>query len=377
MKRKARIVHVLHSFGTGGMENGVVNLINGLDSNEFSHIICCVSQSGDAIRRLNGQNVKIIELRKKTGNDLFLPMKISRILKEIRPDVVHTRNWGAVDGIIGAYISRVPGIVHSEHGREFSDPEGRNKRRNIIRKGLSLFVDKYIAVSENLRQWLIRDVGIRKAKITTIINGVDTERFNTRDKRQLRYKYGYEDEDFILGTVGRLDPIKDHHLLIKAYAGLYRKYRKIKLIIVGDGPCRQRLEVTTKTLGMKGNVHFLGKREDVPDILKLFDVFALSSIGEGLSNTILEAMATGIPVIATHVGGNSELVANGETGNLVPQGDIDRFAQALEQYILDKELAKKHGENGRLRVVSHFSLEKMVESYRKVYCDLLASGNAV
>lgn len=365
--KPVKIMHVIHSLDIGGLENGLVNLINTMDSNRFSHAICCISQSGRNAEKLNQQDVSIFEMKKGERSELLMPLRLARLFKKIQIDIVHTRNWGSFDGIIGAILARVPILIHGEHGRDMTDPDGSNKKRNFIRKLSSYFVIHYITVSNDLREWLIASVGIDEKKVQTIYNGVDTIKFNPDNKYLIREKYGYTSKDIIIGTVGRLDPVKDQQLLIKAFAQLKSKYLNIALLIIGDGPCRENLENLTRDLGIKQNVSFLGIRADVPELLKLMDIFVLPSIFEGISNTILEAMSIGLPVIASNVGGNPDLVVDGETGILVPREDVSALATALERYILDHATMKQHGTAGRKRAIDEFGLNRMVAQYEDMY----------
>jgi sugar transferase (PEP-CTERM/EpsH1 system associated) len=366
-----KIMHVVHALGIGGLENGVVNLINHTNPDRFKHSICCISRSGQNAENLMKKNVEIFEMKKGEARDLFLPIKLAHLFKKAKVDIVHTRNWGAIDGIIGARLAGVPIAIHGEHGREITDPQGHNKRRNLIRKGLSYFIDSYITVSQELGEWLMTEVGIDKKKVQVICNGVDTTKFNPDHKDLVRKKYSYTDKDIVIGTVGRLDPVKDQQLLIKAFAQLNSIYSKLVLLIIGDGPSWKSLEKLVDELGIRAKVHFLGARTDVPELLKLLDIFVLPSIAEGISNTILEAMATGLPVIATHVGGNPELVVDKETGYLIPKEDLGALVKSLDQYILNKHLRKQHGTAGRERAIREFSLERMIARYETLYTDLV------
>jgi sugar transferase (PEP-CTERM/EpsH1 system associated) len=370
-----RVLHVLHSLDIGGLENGVINLINTMDCVNFIHTICCISRSGRNASRLTRRDVRVFEVGKTDGRSLLLPLKLARLFQRTRADIVHTRNWGAIDGILGARLARIPIVIHGEHGREISDLDGSYASRNLIRKGLSYFVNQYITVSNQLRDWLIAVVGINEEKVQTIWNGVDTVKFNPYDKVIVRAKYGHTDEEVIIGTVGRLDPVKDQQLLIKAFARLADKYQRLKLLIVGDGPYRAPLEQLTANLGLCCNVCFFGMRMDVPELLKLFDIFVLPSLAEGISNTILEAMATGLPVVATHVGGNPELVVNEETGYLVRRGDVGALATAMEEYLVDPALMRRHGAAGRERAVKVFGIDRMVAQYQAIYTLLAAQYN--
>ena len=373
-RKKIHIMHVVYCLDIGGLENGLINLINRMDQSKFSHSICCIEQSGRIAERLGRSDVEIYEMKKGDGSKLLLPVKLARLFRGAKIDIVHTRAWGASDGIIGARLASVPIVVHGEHGRDINDPDGSNAKRNLFRKGLSYFVDRYVTVSRELQEWLIRVLGIKEKKVQTICNGVDTDKFNPEQRHLVRAQYGFGSEKVVIGTVGRLDPVKNHQLLIKAFARLNSNYGNLTLLIIGDGPWRANLEQLTRDLDLEKSVHFLGMRGDVPDLLKVLDIFVLPSIYEGISNTILEAMATGLPVIATGVGGNPELVLDGETGYLVPMEEIGALAERLERYIHNRSIMKQHGADARKRAVRDFSLDRMVAQYEKFYTELVMNN---
>jgi len=366
-----KVTQIIHSLNPGGLENGIINLVNNMDDFKFENTICCLTQGGDFEKRLN-KNIKVSKMFKKPGNDYQLYIKLIKYLKEIKPTIVHTRNWAGMDGIIAAKMARVPIIIHGEHGFEITDLISQNKKRKFIRKlVLSTIVDKIVTVSKNLKNRLINEIKIKPEKIIHIPNGVDTNKFNIYKKEFTRKKFGFKKEDFIIGIVARLDPIKNHKILISAFKEIVKNYPQTKLIIVGDGPLREELKEKSYQLGINNKVIFMGERNDVPEILKTFDVFVLPSLNEGMSNTILEAMATGIPVIASNVGGNPELVIDGETGFLFPTNDVESLVQKIKTYILYPELKQKHGYNARKRVEEEFSLDQMVRRYEELYLELV------
>jgi sugar transferase (PEP-CTERM/EpsH1 system associated) len=285
---------------------------------------------------------------------------------------VHSRNWAAFDAVVAARIARVPFVVHGEHGREMADPTGRNRRRNWARRRLAPLIDRFVTVSDDLRQWLVASVGVPGQKVVMIHNGVDVGRFGRRDRAEARLHTGLPVEGEIVGTVGRLDPVKDQVALIRAFAALAAGHPQALLVIVGDGPCRSELERVTTELGLQSRVRLLGMSADVPAVMEALDLFVLPSIAEGMSNTILEAMASGLPVVATRVGGNPEMVEDGVTGALVPVRDAAALRQALGAYFEDESLRESHGKAGRQRASALFSLDRMGSAYFGLYGELLA-----
>ena len=364
---KIKILHVLHSFNMGGLENGVVNLVNNSDQNIFAHEICCVTKSGSAALRLK-RRIPIYEMHKRDGNDWSLIPKLVKLIKNVRPDIVHTRNWGTVDSIVAAKLAGVRTVIHGEHGWNMDDPMGQNIRRRLVRKVLSGMVNYFVAVSEDIKQWMINSIGIKNTKVSKILNGVNTDKFCPIDNIGVRNSLGFSSKDIVIGTVGRLDPIKDQRLLLQAFSYLKHEKKNLCLVLVGDGPQKRNLESVKKTLPCGDRVVFLGERDDVDKILSAFDLFVLPSRNEGISNTILEAMATGLPVIATNVGGNPELVKHGHSGLLFPPGDCHALVDALNFYIEQNPyMIEIHGRNARERAIRDFSLQRMVKQYETLY----------
>jgi sugar transferase (PEP-CTERM/EpsH1 system associated) len=364
------VVHVVNSLAVGGLENGVVNLVDAT-ATRFRHVIVCMTADGPLHARLRPE-VEVIVLGKRPGQDPWALLRLVRLLRRLRPLIVHSRNWPAIDAIPAARVARVPLVVHGEHGREVADPEGRNPRRKRIRRALAPLVHHFVTVSADLRRWLIEDVRVPAAKVSAIHNGVDLSRFGRAGRLESRLRLDLPAEAAIVGTVGRLDPVKDQAGLIRAFAKVRSAHPEALLVVVGDGPCRAELENVAAASGQGEHVRLLGNRDDIPAVMSALDVFVLPSIAEGISNTILEAMASGLPVVATRVGGNPELVEDGIGGALVPRQDPSALAAAIAAYVADPELRRRHGLASRQRATGHFSLERMAEAYANLYTNLAA-----
>lgn len=368
------IIHVMHSLSLGGMESIVVNLINGLDRKKFVSSLCCLEGLGPLLKEINQREVKVFNLGKGESHDWTLFLRLAKLFKKEGAQIVHTLGWAALfDGIIGARIARVPVVVHSEHGKSYEDlldvPRRRIWTQRMI---LPYLTDKVCVVCEDLKKSLKESLHLLDKKMITIYNGIEISNVALSvDLVQKKKDIGYKNNEMIVGTVGRLDPVKNYKVLLRSAAIITQDMPNVKFLFVGDGPAAEGLKSLTQELGLNSRVIFLGQREDVPELLKIMDVFALPSLSEGLSKAILEAMAAGLPVVATNVGGNPELVIENQTGFLVPSGDPQGLANAIIYLLKNHEQAKRMGMSGQEMVRQHFSLEKMIKSYENLYLSLL------
>jgi sugar transferase (PEP-CTERM/EpsH1 system associated) len=367
------VVHAIYRLDFGGLENGLVNLVNRLPRDRFRHaIVTLAGVNPEFAARLRRDDVRIESLDKRPGKDVAMYGRMWRTLRRLRPDILHTRNLGTLDLQWVGAAAGVRHRVHGEHGWEASDPQGRNPRSLRIRRACRPLVHRYVPMSQDIARWLERDVGVEPGRIRQLYSGVDTERFSPRSATAGQSPGG---DEVVVGTVGRLDPVKNQASLIDAVARLRTTYRGVRLVIVGDGPLHATLESRAAAAGVADIVSFAGARSDTPDLLRSFDVFVLPSINEGISNTILEAMATGLPVVAGRVGGNAELVVEGVTGALYsPDKGPATLDAVIATYLANPALRLRHGEAGRQRVVQNFSLDAMIARYAALYDELLAEA---
>ncbi len=276
--------------------------------------------------------------------------------------MVHTRNWGGSDGIVAARLAGIRSIVHGEHGWDPGDPDGRNPRRLKWRRRFSNMAREFTCVSKDIARWLGEDVGVKRP-MTQVYNGVDVDAFCAGDGRDaIRRELSIAPDAFVAGIVGRLDPIKDHPRLFDAFEKATAGDPDARLVVVGDGPERERLDALAGE-----RVLMLGNRRDVPAILQALDLFVLCSWNEGISNTILEAMASSLPVLATQIGGNTELVLPHVTGVLVPAKDATALSDGITAYHGSVDLRQTQGKAGRDRVCEKFSIAAMVDSYEQIW----------
>lgn len=372
-ERTPLVAHIIFKLDFGGLENGLVNLVNRMPRDRYRHAIICLSGfSQDFRRRLQREDVEVIAIGKRPGKDPAAYWRVWRTLRRLRPAIVHTRNLGTVDMQWVAWAAGVGRRVHGEHGWEASDPAGRNPSNLRIRRACRASIHRYVPMSRDLARWLERDVRVRPERIRQLYNGVDTERFAPSVAVR-----GSHDETITVGTVGRLDPVKNQAQLLQACKALAASNpmlgSRLRVLIVGDGPLRQPLASLAASLGLSDRVEFAGARNDTHELLRRMDVFVLPSMNEGISNTILEAMATGLPVVAGRVGGNPELVEQDVTGHLYDPGATNALQDALLPYLVDPALRRAHGSAGRERAVQHFRLDSMVERYLDLYDELLGN----
>lgn len=366
---RPRILHVVDNLGAGGLQKNLLTLIE-QTSERFSHSICCVRNRGGLVERFEAASAAVVDLDKAFGTDWSIPWRIAQHCRRIRPDIVHTRNWGAIDGVVGARMARVPVVIHSEHGWDTTNAPAR---RRWVLWALSTGIDAVVAVSDHLRRWLSEDVGIAPGKLRLVRNGVDTNRFRPREDRdRLRRERGYQREDRVVAAVGRLDPVKNYPVLVAAFEEVARLDAQARLLVVGTGPQRDSIEREIERRHLGSIVRFAGYCDDVEDWLAMADVFVHPSLSEGMTNAALEAMASGLPIVATRVGGLQEMVVDGVTGRLVSGGDVAALAAAMTSYCADAVARGKHGNAGRARVLAEFTLQAMISGYVTLYEGMLA-----
>jgi len=368
------IVHVLYRLQVGGLENGVVNLVNQLPSDRYRFAIVCLTESTEFRNRIRRDDVAVYEIHKRPGQDLGSWWRLYRLFRTIRPSLVHTRNIGCLEAQVPAWLAGVPCRVHGEHGWDIADPQGNNRKYQWLRRLHSPLVHRFIALSKELEDYLLRRVHISPGKLSRIYNGVDEGRFHPGDSDALPPGFA-DDDSVVFGTVGRMHGVKDQVTLCRAFIQLCRQRpelaARLRVVLLGDGPLRQTCTELLADAGLSEQAWLPGSRDDVPMIMRAFDVFVLPSQAEGISNTILEAMACGLPVIATDVGGNGELVDNGRTGTLVPRADPGTLANKMAIYADDPQLRRRQGENGSDRIANRFSMAQMLSAYSGVYDQLM------
>ena len=368
-----RVMHVVNVLGRGGTEFGILKLMAGLGNDVFDHRLCATrGAEPDFVQAYSLGNVLSVAGTRREGFQFPL-FRLRRIFRQYRPHIVHTRNWGAVEAIVAARLAGVPVVIHSEHGYEVSNLRGLPRRQRIFRRMAYSAADAVFTVTRELREYHARQAWVRPEAIRVIHNGVDTQRFApcSETRVRIRKEFGFADECLVLGSVGRLVPIKDYPTLLYAAEQLLYRGFNVRVLLAGEGPLLESLQGQVQNSRLlSGRVLFAGASDRVPELLNAMDIFALPSLGEGMSNTLLEAMACGLPLVATRTGGNSEIVEEGHSGWLYTPACVEELVDRLGYLSSQSEMRSRLGQNARERTVRQFSLDTMLRRYRDLYLDL-------
>jgi sugar transferase (PEP-CTERM/EpsH1 system associated) len=337
--------------------------------------VLCLRDHGKFHAGLREHGVEVIDLHKRDGADPGTFLRMVRALRALRPDVVHTRNLGGLEGQLAAALAGVRLRVHGEYGRE----PCRTRPASLLRRALRPLVGHYIAASAEQERWLIEQVGAEPSRVSHIANGVDSLEFHPRlGPHAAVGPDGFmRDDAFVIGSVGRMDDAKNDTTLVEAFLRLisspHASHGRLRLLIVGDGPMRAECQAMLDRAGAGHRAWLPGERSDTAQLMRAMDLMVLPALAEGSGNVLLEAMATGLPVVATSVGVHKELVHPGLTGILVPPMSPDVMAAAIADYCRIPEMGARHGARARGQVIAHHSLPAMARSYLAVY-DALAGG---
>lgn len=359
------VAHIVTSFDMGGLQNGIVNIVNASDSARVRHTILSMRDKLDLGERLQQGDVHTVGIPE--GRVPAAYRLIAQELSRIAPDVVHTRNWGTYpDGVLAARKAGVRARVHGYHGRDLVNAHSEKLRRRLMGKFLASMTDRFIALTPSMKREYTRDFWVAERRVDVIPNGIDLERM-TRFEADPALR-----SPFTVSTVGRLAPVKNVPFLVRAFARMSERGPDDVLAIAGDGPEREVIEKVAAEEDLGGALVLLGERKDAPAVMKASDVYVQPSFYEGMSNTIVEAMACGVAVIATDVGGNGFVAGRDGTAVLVPSDDVAALSAALDELRRDLGRRERLAEAGRRRVTELFGLDSMVEAYTAVYEDVCA-----
>jgi glycosyltransferase involved in cell wall biosynthesis len=372
MEDKIKILYVFAALPVGGAEQVLVIELQGLDKTRFTPMVCVISEKGPVGEIIEKMGIPVMPLHrmKKNRFDHRIIREIKEIILREKISLVHTHLYdGGKYGRMAARMAGVPGIIHTVHNIYVK----RRTKYHLINWALSFFTDRIIAVSGAVKESLIRYDRIKPEKVQVIYNGIDFQKFNDHvSSREVRSELGIKPEDFVIGVIARLEEQKGHRYLLEALAQKPELLVPFKILIIGDGKLRPALEEESRKRGLSSHVLFLGTRKPISPMLKAMDLFLLPSLWEGFSMAILEALAAGVPVIATRVGGAEEVITSGEDGFLIPPGDVQSLAEALLDAFSHRDKYLEMARKGKERVHQNFSKERHVDALQRLYWQILS-----
>jgi len=362
-----RVLHLVRALRIGGLENVVVTLLNGLQTRGVECYLGCLLEGGEWLGRVQPRGVWIG--RSEEIGSVAAILGLCRYLRRHRIDLLHTHNSQAhLLGAPAALLARTP-LIHTKHGQNWPD----NPRWVWLSRQLSRCSRRIVAVSGDIARIVTEIERVPVRKVTTIINGIDLSRFEAGADggQKIRGQLGIPENAFVVGSVGRLAWEKNYELLVRAFARLWQQAPGSRLLLVGEGPYRSRIAEQARASGVADACLLVGAQQDVAPWLRAMNVFCLSSLTEGTSITLLEAVACGLPCVVTAAGGNAEIVEHGVTGLVVPREDETQFAAALLQLHADADLRRRLGQAARQRAAERYAATRMVDEYLQLYRDVL------
>jgi len=368
------IGHTIYAFKEGGMERGLLNIVNYGQQDRFRHIIICLTEAGSFARLVQSTSCRVVELHKRPGHDWRLIRSIADVAREFRIDILHARGWPTlVETAVAARLAKVKATLYGFHGKTHSDLSRRHHLRRLIQSIMLRMYGGVLTLNSRMQADLAAEAWLPPHAIRVIANGVDVRKFQPScDVLSLRRLYDLPVDRFIVGNVARLDEVKNHAIVLDAMAEFNEDEGRPYFVIVGDGEYRAVLEEKIVRLGLQQDVKMLGYMDSAQDVLNCLDVYVQSSHYEGFSNTILEAMACGLPVVATDVGGTRDVLFEGEEGLYFSPTQAGQLANLLRRLWLKPAERKRLGLAGRRRAIESFSVERMVEAYEALYASLPA-----
>ncbi|MFA4948779.1 MAG: glycosyltransferase [Candidatus Krumholzibacteriia bacterium] len=369
-RRSIKVAHVLRSLDFGGAEKLVLDLARFQRQRQDveSSLVCCAGL-GPLEDTARSYALPYVSVGGRGIPHVSVLARLIAVFRRERPDIVHTHNFFShVHGAVAARMTGIP-VIHTKHGRAVSSLAWSP----ALRRRLYRLADKIVVVSNETGEIFRRRSGVEAGRIVVIRNGIDFNRYNGPGRKEVLGAFGIAGSAArVFGSVSRLNPVKDHATMIRAFGEVVRDFADCALLIVGDGPERGAIERLVRELQLESRVILVGFTNDIPKYLAAMDAFLQPSREEGLSLTILEAAAAGVPVIATPVGGTPEIISNGETGTFIPVGDVDALAGAMRSFLAAPEPFKQMALRLKTEVETAFSTSRMAECYRTLYLDVLA-----
>lgn len=366
------LAYVVNSLNPGGTEKLVVEMSLAFAA-EFDLSVFCLDEPGLWAGRLRERGIPVYGLWRQPGLDMAMPVKLARHFRRHRARIVHAHQctpW--FYAALARLLYPAPRLLLEEHGRFFPEVENRKRAwfNHWIVKPLT---HRVVAVSEDVRERLCHYEGLHHRDIAVVYNGVAPEPLlDAATRTALRREWGFAPEDFVIGTVGRFDPIKNLPLLVNSLARAAAEAPNIRGLLVGDGPELGATRDLIERLRLTDRVRLTGFRDDARTLVQCMDLFVLSSFSEGTSMALLEAMAAGVPVVVTAVGGNPEVVTRDQTGWVVPSDSVEALSAALLEAANHPGKRRTLADAGQRRFEERFAFGRMTEMYRQIYREMLA-----
>jgi glycosyltransferase involved in cell wall biosynthesis len=361
-----KVLHVVPSFGLGGMEKIICALVNNT-FDCYEHKVLALNNCTHAGNWIKDKGIRFVDFEKPNERGRFFQTLYS-VLQNTKPDLLMTYNWGATDAIWLGRAAGIRCIIHNEHGFNVDEGQTTHWKRDAVRFLVYRLASKVIVVSRELENLLLQKYFLKANQITRIANGIDTSYYlpNTVNREAMRRMLGFDDNSVVVGFCGRLDPIKRLDLLFDIFAAAVCEHSQLRLLIVGDGPENKRLETLCHDRNLESHVVFAGEQEHVLSYLRAMDIFLLTSLREQMPMTVLEAMATGIPVVATKVGEIPNMIDYGLNGFIhAVDAPIGIFRKSLLA-LLSRPDRVRMGEAARQKILDNFEEHAMVEQYKSV-----------
>jgi len=363
--KKKSVLHIVEELRIGGLEKIIYDLATKMNTEKYTVTVWCIARGGEIAEELirAGIDVRILGI-----NSYYNPFNIIRMAKFIgkhNPDILHSHTYFSnTIGRIAGRLANVPVIITHVHNTYFN----YSIKNLLIERVLSFFTDKIICCSKAVRDFVLKHEKIKIQKTVVIHNGINLRKFHEGfNGVSLRKSFKISDDAPVIITVASLTEKKGHKFLLKAITSIKKRYRNIKVLIVGDGPLEHELKKIARDYNLRNSVIFAGQRNDIPELLKISDIFVLPSLQEGFPLAVIEAMSTGLPVVATSVGGVPEVIEHGETGLLIPLGNPEALSDAIMILLKDEKIGKEIGRQGQKVISENFVSDKMVAEIDQLY----------
>lgn len=364
--KRINVLHVSADLGIGGSQQWLLDMAANVNKKKYAVKVCYWLGKAELGSDFERAGVEVIDLRQRNNNIITVVIKLIKVIRQNNIQLLHSHLFDAdLCAFIAGKTSGVPIIISSIPSFTFL----RSRKHQLRYKLYALFFDRFVPISEAIAQYMVRQCNIDPQKVTAVRACLPTgfdQKLNQAAAAQMRKEFSLSENDIVIGTVARLDSRKGYFYLLDAAAIVAQHYPRVKFLCAGGGALKAALKTYARKLGLSSRVIFAGTVRDIPNFLALLDIFTLPSLDEGLGIVILEAMASGLAVVASRVGGIPEIVADNETGFLVKPADADSLAGALMKLIADKELRRKMGREAKARI-KDFTPQEVAEKLEKIY----------